>query len=267
MYKKHKHKNLEEHIDESWLIPYADLLTLLLALFIVLFAMSSLDAKKFEEMSKAFGSALSSGKGIPDKSNAIIVSDDWIGSKSRVSRESSGNQQQEENDRQIEKLMNEEQAKLGKIRNQIDQYIQSKGLTTQLDTILDESQLTITIRDNALFQSGQAIVKPESRKLAIAISKILEQYPEYEIIVAGHTDNLPISTKQFKSNWDLSAKRALRFMDIMLMNKNLDPERFSAIGYSEFRPIASNATDAGRAKNRRVEVTIVRKIVVDQNRN
>jgi chemotaxis protein MotB len=117
----------------------------------------------------------------------------------------------------------------------------------------------ITISDNALFASGSAVVKPESKSLALSIANLLVQYPGYEIVVSGHTDNEPISTTEFKSNWDLSSARAIRFMDILLSNKKLDPKLFSAIGYGEYRPVASNATTEGRAKNRRVEVSIIRK--------
>lgn len=104
-------------------------------------------------------------------------------------------------------------------------------------------------------------MKPESRVLAKSISNILQQFPDYDIIVSGHTDNVPISNSQYESNWNLSSDRALNFMKILLLNNKLDPRKFSAIGYGQYRPVASNSNNLGRAENRRVEVSIIRKYV------
>ena len=264
MSRKHRHEEHEEHVDESWLIPYADLLTLLLALFIVLYSMNSVDVKKFEEMSKAFSVALSTGSGVLTES-AIVKSGDDDGKKQDEagglidtkdqSKEETKDQTAEEKARQ--KLIEQEQKDLEDLKKKVDAYIKKNGLTTDLKTKLNLSQLMITISDNALFAPAQANVKPESKELAVAIGKMLQQYPDYEVIVSGHTDTTPISTVFFKSNWDLSSMRAIRFMDILLENKHLNPVRFSAIGYGEYRPVADNKTVAGRAKNRRVEVSII----------
>jgi len=119
------------------------------------------------------------------------------------------------------------------------------------------SQLLITIRDNALFNSAEATVNREGRELAVSIADMLVNYPNYNVIISGHTDNSPISNAKFRSNWDLSVMRAVRFMDIMLLNEKLDPKLFSAVGYGEYHPVASNDTVDGKAKNRRVELAIV----------
>jgi chemotaxis protein MotB len=251
--RKHRHEEHEEHVDESWLIPYADLLTLLLALFIVLYSMNSVDIKKFEEMSQAFNIALSNGSGILENTAIVRTGDD--NGKKQDEEGSQEDKKKEEDAR--EELMKKEQEDLEKLKKQIDAYIKKNGLTTDLETKLNLSQLMITIRDNALFAPAQANVKPEAEELATAIGKMLQQYPDYEVIVSGHTDDTPISTVFFKSNWDLSSMRAIRFMDILLKNKQLKPERFSAIGYGEYRPVADNKTVEGRAKNRRVEVSII----------
>lgn len=260
MAKKHKREAHEDHIDESWLIPYADLLTLLLALFIVLYAASTTDVKKFQEMSQAFNIALAGGSGVLEGSNS--VDDRAPGPESRDKKQEAGEDRTNSaEDLALQQLIRKEQENLEKLKRQLDRYIKSKGLTSELQTKLNQSQLLITISDNALFASGSAAVKPESRSLAEAIANMLQQYPGYEIIVSGHTDNEPISTREFKSNWDLSSTRAIRFMDIMLSSSNLDPKLFSAVGYGEYRPVASNATSAGRSQNRRVEVSIIRKYI------
>ncbi len=249
--RRHKHDH-EEHMDESWLVPYADILTLLLALFIVLFASSQVDQKKFEQIKMSFQAALSGGPSFMENVSPV-PSQNSVGV---------ANKGKEENDSksELEKQMQEETEQLMELKRKIDQYIDEKGLTTQLDTQLDNQQLKITISDNTLFASGSAQLKPESRELAGTISELLEQYPNYEVVVSGHTDNVPIKTSQFPSNFHLSAERALTFMAVLLENPNVGQERFSSVGYSEYKPVASNDTAEGRAQNRRVEVSIVRNI-------
>ncbi|RAP73358.1 flagellar motor protein MotB [Paenibacillus montanisoli] len=256
MSKKHRKEHHEEHADETWLIPYADLLTLLLALFIVLYAMSSTDSKKFQDMSKAFNIAFSSGVGVLEQSAVISNANQFEDTTESKRHKENADMSKQEN---IEALKKKEQEDLEKLKKQVDNYIKSNGLTTQLDTKLNQSQLTITISDSSLFAPGSAKVKPESRKLAVEISSMLQKYPDYQVEVSGHTDNVPINNAEFESNWDLSSMRALRFLDILLLNKNLDPHLFSTIGYGEYHPVAKNSTVEGRSKNRRVEVSIMRK--------
>ncbi|MBD2845483.1 OmpA family protein [Paenibacillus sp. IB182496] len=263
MSKKHKRDDHEEHADETWLIPYADLLTLLLALFIVLYATSSVDAKKFEDMSKAFSVAFNTGSGVLQNS-AVITTGQQFENATRERRTGSGGQTDAQ-EMEREALMQLEQEDLEELKGQLDEYIRQNGLTTQLDTKLNQSQLMITIRDNALFASGSAIVKPDARELAVAISNMLQQYPNYQIIVSGHTDNQPISTPAFESNWELSSKRALEFMNILMENPELDRQRLRATAYGEYHPVDTNDTEAGRAKNRRVEVSIIRNYVDPEN--
>ncbi|TVX95007.1 flagellar motor protein MotB [Cohnella terricola] len=251
-----RHEPHEEHADESWLLPYSDLMTLLLALFIVLYAASAVNTSKFEEMSRAFKTAFNSGISILDKGS--ITEDDML---KRRTAEDLNRMDDGKKSKTREALKQQEQQNLEKLKKDLDKYIQKNGLSTQLETQLNQSQLLITIRDNALFSSGSATVKPDSQKLATAIGNMLQQYPDYEILVTGHTDNQPISTTEFPSNWELSSKRAINFMKILLQNPAFDPQRFSAIGYGEFRPLESNTTDAGRATNRRVEVSILRNYV------
>jgi chemotaxis protein MotB len=253
--KNKKHQDHEEHADESWLLPYSDLMTLMLALFIVLYGMSTVDALKFQEMSEAFKSVLTGGTSVLDQ-NAMISNNRTSLSEMETPKSTQDGLMTKKNE-----LKRQEQQNLESLKKQLDTYIKENGLTDDLETKLNQSQLMITISDKALFASGEAVVKPEARQLAKAISNMLQQFPDYEVIVSGHTDNVPISTYEFPSNWDLSSVRALNFMKILLLNTNLDPKKFSAIGYGEYHPVASNDTAAGRAQNRRVEVSIIRKYV------
>ena len=116
----------------------------------------------------------------------------------------------------------------------------------------------IRLKEKALFASGSASLEGQSDQIVPVIAGILASMPE-RVTISGHTDNEPISTAQFPSNWELSSARALSLMrGLMGAQPSLNPARFSALGYSEYRPIASNDTEEGRAQNRRVEVFIAR---------
>jgi chemotaxis protein MotB len=256
--KKKRHEPHEEHIDETWLIPYADLLTLLLALFIILFASSQIDSKKYESIMRGLNAGFNGGSGFFEVSNIapIIVSPN----AEKKKEDEQKTQEQATQDQQLKAMYEKEAQDLKELQEKLEGYIKENGLTTQLETKLDEDMLKITIRDNALFQSGSADIKPESQVLAQSISGMLSGYNEYNVEVAGFTDNRPINTREFQSNWDLSAKRSLNFMKILILNDKIDPSRYRAIGYGEYQPIDTNDTNEGRSKNRRVEVNILRQL-------
>jgi chemotaxis protein MotB len=236
MTKKKKHHD-ENHIDETWLIPYADLLTLLLALFIVLFASSQIDAQKFQRIARSFNSALTGGTGVLEFQKPL----------EEELEQPSANQEGHNN----------EIKELQQVQGKINKYIQQENLTGQLKTTLTEEGLLVTILNDVLFDSGSAEVRPQDRKLAKEISQLLVMNPPRSIIISGHTDNVPINNSQFSSNWELSVMRAVNFMKLLLENKHLDPRWFSAKGYGEYKPVASNGTEEGRKKNRRVEILIL----------
>ena len=151
-----------------------------------------------------------------------------------------------------------ETVQLLQVKEAVDRYIKLQGLGGELEAQLMEDGLRIRIKDSALFASGQANLFPESQKLAGEIAKLLSGLPQ-QIVIAGHTDNVPINTGMFPSNWELSGMRAVNFMRFMFsIEPKLKPANFSAVGYGEYRPVQPNASDEARAKNRRVEVWIIR---------
>ncbi|HBV87971.1 MAG TPA: flagellar motor protein MotB [Desulfosporosinus sp.] len=251
--KKHKKEHHEEHIDETWLIPYADLLTLLLALFIILFASSQVDEKRYSQVMQGLNSAFNGGISVFDESDSISLDD--------VSTNDIKNIKESEQVQNLKDLINKERQDMEAIKKELDAFINKNGLTMQLQTNVTSDMLKITIQDYALFDSGMAVVKPEAQKLALVISDMLNMYPDYKVEVAGHTDNIPINNREFDSNWDLSSRRSLNFMKYLLNSDNLDQARFRSIGYGEYQPIGTNATPEGRAKNRRVEVNIIRNTI------
>ncbi|WP_098445482.1 flagellar motor protein MotB [Bacillus sp. es.036] len=253
MMRKKRHEEHEDHVDESWLIPYADMLTLLLALFIVLFAASTVDVKKYEAITQSFQEVLSGGTGILEGEPAMLDPEDG----SFVGMTDESEKEEEQEDDPEEKALEQDQNKLQKLQGRIDEYIADQDLDSYLKTKLTEEGLLITIKEAALFQSGKAVLTGDAKPLAKQISDLLVTDPPRRITVTGHTDDRPIKTSQYPSNWHLSSERALNFMTELLNNKKLDPKLFSFTGYGEYRPIDSNKTEEGRAKNRRVEVLIL----------
>ena len=119
-----------------------------------------------------------------------------------------------------------------------------------------QGKLTVNILDRIMFNSGEAVLQPGGEAVMRKIAAILAQHPELKIHVIGHTDNIPIRSR-FTSNWELSAARALAAVHFLIEKAGVDPRRVGAVGYGEFRPIADNATPEGRAKNRRIAITIL----------
>jgi chemotaxis protein MotB len=123
-----------------------------------------------------------------------------------------------------------------------------------------QGKLTVNIVDRVMFDSGEAVLKPDGEVVMRKIATILQEHPQLAIHVIGHTDNVPISPKaqsRFASNWELSTARALAAVHFLTERAGVDPKRVGAVGYGEFRPVADNATAEGRAKNRRIAITIL----------
>lgn len=247
--KKHAKKH-EEEASEAWLLPYSDLMTLLLALFICLFAISQTDQTKLVQMAQAFTAAFNlGGPSFFDKAGPSNSMQREI-----ITSEDQGNAAYLQENQQLQDL----QAKL-------EQYIQENNLQDELSTELQEEGLMIRIKEKALFPSGSADLVPESARIGPLVAGLLAEIPE-RVLISGHTDTDPIATAQFPSNWELSSARAMTFMKyLMSLNQNLNPARFSAIGYGEYRPIALNDTAENKQKNRRVEVLIARSLSFNPN--
>lgn len=245
-HKKHEH----EHIDESWLIPYADLLTLLLALFIVLFASSQVDVEKLQKFSQTFNVIFDGGDGVMEQPT---VSEPVIPTEEEPVDEVTVDEKMAE--------VKKDQDELRDLQERLQLYIDENGLDSQFSTELKSEGLLITIRDQVLFPSGSATVREEDEVIADELARLLVMDPPREIVISGHTDNVPISNAQFDSNWELSVIRAVSFMEILLNNTSLDPTLFSAKGFGEFSPIGDNKTIEGRAQNRRVEVLVRPRVV------
>jgi chemotaxis protein MotB len=160
---------------------------------------------------------------------------------------------------QIEALQKEKEAVTQAQKNleqEMRAALQSKDVTiSEL-----QGKLTVNILDRILFDSGEAVLKPEGEKVLQQIAGVLSQYPNRQIHVIGHTDNVPIRASawsRFASNWELSTARAIAAVRFLGEKAGVDPRRLGAVGYGEFHPIADNATAEGRAKNRRIALVVL----------
>lgn len=251
---RRKRNKQEDKVDESWLLPYADMLTLLLALFIVLFSLSEIDVKKFEKLASVFNSELSSGEGIVDDAVSIIPEEeptDLLEEKKENDEDES-----ESDEEDIARLRAMEFEQLKSIQKEIEEYIALNSLTETIITKLTSEGLLITVRTDITFDSGSAKVKKHGVDIAKEIATFLNTDPPHEIVVSGHADDMPIHTAEFASNWELSSMRAIEFMYLLFEDSEISPKWFSAKGYGEYRPVVSNTTNENRAINRRVEVLI-----------
>ncbi len=242
---------------ERWIISYADLLTLLLATFVVLYASSSRNKFKEQEITKAFIKAF---QGVPP---AVIVTKP-SGSSGVLQHHTSPIPTRVELPTSAQSKIPQNMAKqLAKDLQALQQL--NLKLSTLFQPMVEKHQvtinnapLTLTIQLDAsvLFDSGQAVLKPNATKLLAQVGSGLTKLPAgYRITVQGYTDNQPIATAQFPSNWSLSAERAVAVVQLFLSN-GVSGNLLAAEGFGEFSPLASNATDAGRALNRRVVVVI-----------
>ncbi|MFW2489314.1 flagellar motor protein MotB [Clostridium chromiireducens] len=243
-----KKQHHEEHVDEAWLLPYSDMLTLLLALFIVMFAMGQTDKAKMQAMAKEFNIIFAGGSGMMDKDGNSMIPMEDAGESDSIST----------NDSQIE------EDKMTEIKKKLEQEIKQEGYADKIKVDLNGEGLDIAIQDVVLFNSGEADVLKEVSPVLLKISKMLNGL-DNQIRVAGYTDNVPISNGKFRSNWDLSAMRAINVMNFMVSSGGIKQDNVSIQAYGEYKPKTSNSTEEGKAQNRRVEIYVVRNFPVDKS--
>lgn len=269
MARKKKH---EEHVNqERWLVSYADFITLLFAFFTVLYATSQTDVQKLKEVMMAMREAFhvdifrtdAPQLGTPPRSSVpstdsvtpmpafpgvrpspgeATPANDSGASESWTKRhgEGSGASMQE----------------LESISEELQQYVQDAGLDDRVRVTMTMRGLVITLAEAGFFDSGEATVRPAAYPILEAIARVLTHYKR-PLRVEGHTDDRPISTPRFPSNWELSSARAAHIVRLLVDDFAYPPERLSASGYAHFHPLDGNDTDEGRKRNRRVDIVVL----------
>lgn len=230
---------------DRWLVSYADFITLLFSFFVVLYAFAKADQKQQRQVSRAIDSAFQSLGVLPGMANR---GSDLAG--------------KEEDVVPVNIVMGEEALSpaevkddLTRIQRELTQTLSNQVAAHTVSIQMGRDGLVISLREAGFFGSGSAVPKPAAlptlRQIAASLGRTA-----YDVRVEGHTDNVPIHTGNFESNWELSTARAVSITRLMLATGAVPPERISAAGYGEFHPIASNETAEGRALNRRVDLVV-----------
>ncbi len=237
---------------DRWLMTYADLITLLLAFFVIMYAMSKVDAKKFEQMSEKLQGEFNSSSLVPQAATTDLGAGVLkIGRlklvAQRLASPSFG---------QLKHRVNIGPATNIPLSSGFDDAGSADSSLHEFSVEMNERGLIIHVVESALFKSGQAEMQPQARILLDKIANEIADLPN-QIRIEGHTDSLPISSFKFPSNWELSAARATAVVRYFVDSHGFTPARISALGFGEFRPLAPNDTPENRARNRRVDIVIL----------
>jgi chemotaxis protein MotB len=227
-----KNNNNEHENLERWLLTYADLITLLLAFFIMMYTFSKQDVQKYEEVSAHLKVIFSGGSGLLQQGKAAAATPLELPSKT-----------------------NSTDAIKEKLKNEFKEISGENGLKNSIFIFTDARGVVIRIMDKAFYDEGKADLKQGAKNALDKIIPIIREIKNH-IRIEGHTDNTPISKGEFKSNWELSVRRATEVVRYFVEKGPIPPERISATGYAEYRPIINNDTAENRALNRRVEIII-----------
>jgi chemotaxis protein MotB len=235
---------------DRWLVSYADFITLLFALFVVLFAFAKADQKKQVQVSESIDTAFHALGLFPSAARQPTADATSTAAKDQAAIP-------------MNIIMGEDVLSPAKVKDdlehihrELEQKLSSQVATHTVSMKMGRDGLVISLREAGFFSSGSATPKPETLDTLRQIAASLGRTP-YDVRIEGHTDNNPIHTAEFDSNWELSSARATRIARIFIALKAIAPERIAAAGYAEFHPVASNATAEGRAENRRVDLVVL----------
>ncbi|MDN5277938.1 MAG: chemotaxis protein MotB [Clostridiales bacterium] len=244
----------------EWFVTYSDMVTLLLAFFAMLYSFSIIDMQKWEALVESLresigvlegGASIDDVHGVDKEGPSPVDLQELMGDKMEENKEN------QKNTGQVDPFL--------KLYEQMSQYIAQNKIPAQLELSPTQTEILIRFKDYVLFDVGKAELKPEAKEILDRIAKILLNYIDQidRVRVEGHTDTQPINTMFYPTNWELSADRAIKVVRYFQEKHGFPGNKLSGEGYGEYYPIASNQTEEGRAKNRRVDVQIVKAINVN----
>lgn len=204
---------------DAWVVMYGDMMSTLLIFFILLYSMSSVNKARFTEALESVQNAIS-GKADPSSREKDVPH-------------------------------------LSQVFQEISALVKKEDLTTSLQIGKSANGIVISVGDQVLFGPGNAELTQDAKVILSKIAKVLASV-DYPMEVSGHTDNIPVKSKVFDSNWELSTARACSVVKYLIDFANIDPKRLVAKGYSAYKPLVPNISKANRAKNRRIEILILR---------
>lgn len=224
-----------------WMVTYSDMVTLLLAFFVLLFSFSELDVQRFRSIMSAFQASV----GVLDGGMRVIQDDHAVQGRTDWDLQDV-NWHRPELERQLFGVHAELQA-----------FVSSRNLEHAMHVDLTERGVIVRFADQVLFDLGSADLKAEALQVLDALADILEGIPNH-VRVEGHTDDLPIHNERFPSNWELSTARATTVLRYLIETHGMSPEALSAAGYGEYQPLTPNESTEERARNRRVDIVLLR---------
>lgn len=264
-----KKKEKKSENSERWLFTYSDMITLLMIFFIMLYSISNVNEQKYDELAESFSSAFGAGSNaqggsIIPKGSGILKSGknalnegNYKGSGNASGPgNSTGTGEGEGSDAEIADITEVSKEEFLQLKDWLYNAVGSGKFKDNLDISVQESGIVITLSNDVLFSSGQTEIKEDMKKNLDVIAKLLKQV-DNKIEIGGHTDNVPINRGVFTSNWQLSALRAANVVEYLQKEYGIAPERLKPSGYGEYDPIASNSTEKGKEKNRRISITIL----------
>ncbi|MCR5673934.1 MAG: flagellar motor protein MotB [Lachnospiraceae bacterium] len=250
----------------AWQSTFADLMNLLLCFFVMLFAMSTIDAEKFALVAASFsqtfsifdsgGSSLLEGLLINNGVSQLSQLDVYMNTMGQAAEAEEQSDEYKEFDDKVSDVQQEMLKQNEQLAEKIEEALAEQNLTGDIDVDFTSQYVELTLNGALLFDSGKSDLKAEALPLMEKVGVILQKYAESTIEVEGHTDNVPIHTARFANNNELSSARALSVFDYLVEHTNLIPANIKHSGRGEYIPVADNGTPEGRAKNRRVEIKI-----------
>jgi chemotaxis protein MotB len=265
-HKRGSHHEEEHENEERWLVSFADMMTLLFCLFMVLFAISSVNTSKFEELAKSLEDAFSgkvvtggeavmqTGSSTPSEQSPATPPLPAMMPVTQVTEGAAPTQDQAE----LRRRAQQEEDELQRLRKRIQALAKQEGVSANVKVSVRRRGLVVELlTDRVFFDSGSAIVKPHADRLLVKIARIIAGERKHPVVVEGHTDSAPIATAQFPSNWELSGARAGAVVRTF-QRSGVNGKRLSTQGFGSQVPVASNATAEGRSQNRRVVAVLTR---------
>jgi len=262
MARKKKHEDHTNH--EAWAIPYADLMTLLLAFFVVMYAISSLNEGKYrimaDALNSAFGGTPHSSSLVPLKSppSSMVppapIRQGLPGQGTDLLANTASNLRSSQMSMQAA-MLEQTQQQLNVLADDIEQALGDLIRANLIVVRRSELWLEVEINSDILFATGSAVLESEARNILDKVAKVLAG-TQNQIRIEGYTDNRPINNAQFPSNWELSAARSASVVHLF-SESQIAAERLSMVGFGEFRPLAENSTPEGQGRNRRVILVVL----------
>lgn len=238
---RRKRKKQEEDNSGGWLTTFSDLMSLLLTFFILLFSMSNVSEAKFSSASQSIQKALVGEAG-----------GDSILEESGISNLDTGNGTGDSED----EATNDIPQQVTRMYEEAMAIIEAEGIGDQISVSSDQDGVYLDIQESILFDSGQAQISAIGQETLDSLTGLLK-FSDNDIIVEGFTDNVPMNSVKYPSNWELSTGRAMSVVRYLVEENNIEPSRMSGRGYGEFNPVVPNDTDENRSKNRRVNIVLV----------